>query len=126
MVDTEINTKEAAEEELKKMKKEKILDMIMTQTNYTEEEALEKLKKWNYNTIFVIKDYLNPDFLKKKEEKEKSLNQRMMHEIRNFCDRGQKIYNLKQKMAKKMKELENKLIPQENKLIPQENKKINT
>ena len=51
------------------MKKEKILDMIMTQTNYTEEEALEKLKKWNYNTIFVIKDYLNPDFLKKKEEK---------------------------------------------------------
>ena len=58
MSDIEINTKEAAEEEFKKIKREEILNMIMSQTNYNKEKALEKLKYWNYNTIFVIKDYL--------------------------------------------------------------------
>ena len=123
MSDIEINTKEAAEEEFKKIKREGILNMIMSQTNYNKEEALEKLKYWNYNTIFVIKDYLNPNFFKKeKPVEQKSLNQRMMHEIRNFCDRGQKIYNLQQKMYKKKQELEKKLM--ENQKIT-ENQKIN-
>jgi hypothetical protein len=123
MSDIEINTKEAAEEEFKKIKREEILNMIMSQTNYNKEKALEKLKYWNYNTIFVIKDYLNPNFLKKeKPVEQKSLNQRMMHEIRNFCDRGQKIYNLQQNMYKKKQELEKKLM--ENQKIT-ENQKIN-
>jgi len=109
--------KESAQEELKKIKREKILDMIMSQTNYNEEEAFEKLKLWNYNTIHVIKDYLNPNFMKNKKKSHKSLNQRMMCEIRNFCDKGQKMYNLQQEMAKNKQELIKNSIPVENKKI---------
>ena len=35
---------------------------------------------------FVIKEYINPNFQEKEKEKEKSLNQQIMTEIRNFCN----------------------------------------
>ena len=83
----------------KEKKKEMLLKMIMRQTNYTKEESIEQLKKWNYNTIYVMKAYLNPKFQeKKKEEENKSTNERMMKEIRSFCDKGTRLYNLKKKM----------------------------
>ena len=43
--------------------------MILRQTNYTEEEALKELIKWNYNTLYVMKAYLNPNFMEKKTKK---------------------------------------------------------
>jgi len=87
------------EQDKKEIKKEMLLQMIMRQTNYTKEEAIENLKKWNYNTIYVMKAYLNPDFYKEKKiDEPKSTNQRMMREIRGFCDRGTRIYNLQKKM----------------------------
>ena len=47
------------------------LKIVMSQTNYNQEEASKKLKKWNNDFIKVIKEYLNPEFQKKKEEKKK-------------------------------------------------------
>ena len=41
------------------------LALIKSQTNYTEKEAIEKLKQWDGNYMNVIKEYLNPDFQKK-------------------------------------------------------------
>ena len=79
-------------------KKEMLLQMIMRQTNYTKEEAIENLKKWNYNTLYVMKAYLNPEFYKKNIEEPKSTNQRMMKEIRSFCDRGTRLYNLRKSL----------------------------
>lgn len=60
--------------------------LIKSQTNYTEEEAKEKLEKWEGNYMNVIKEYLNPNFNKKKEGNKKSTNEKMMYEIRNFMD----------------------------------------
>jgi hypothetical protein len=71
---------------------EKILTLIKNQTNYTDEEALEKLIYWKNDYLSVIKEYLNPDFNKKKKEKEKSTNQKIMGEIRNFMDNSSKSY----------------------------------
>ena len=86
------------EQAKREKKKEMLLQMIMRQTNYTKEEAIENLKKWNYNTLYVMKAYLNPEFYIKKIEEPKSTNQRMMREIRGFCDRGTRLYNLRKKM----------------------------
>ena len=59
----------------------------MRQTDYTEEEAIDRLKKWNNNYINVIKEYLNPDFDQPTQKsKPKTLNQQMMGEIRQFMD----------------------------------------
>jgi len=63
------------------------LKIIISQTNYSEEEAVVKLKKWDNNFINVIKEYLNPNFQKKKEPKKKSLNQNIIGEIRKFKDK---------------------------------------
>jgi hypothetical protein len=63
------------------------LSLIISQTNYTEEEAKNKLEEWNGNYMNVIKEYLNPNFKnKKKESTKKSVNEKMMYEIRNFMD----------------------------------------
>ena len=61
--------------------------LIKTQTNYSEEEAKVKLEEHDGNYMNVIKEYLNPNFRnKKKVEKVKSVNEKMMYEIRNFMD----------------------------------------
>ena len=74
------------------IRKENVLKLIKNQTNYTDEEALERLEYWKNDYLCVIKEYLNPEFNKKKEEKKLSTNQRMMTEIRNFMDKSSKSY----------------------------------
>lgn len=64
-----------------------IINLVMRQTNYTEDEVADKLKYWNNNYIDVIKEYLNPDFkTPKKDVNSKTLNQQMLGEIRTFMD----------------------------------------
>ena len=45
--------------------------LIKSQTNYSEKEAVEKLEEWEGDYMKVMKEYLNPDFKKKKSEKRK-------------------------------------------------------
>lgn len=84
---------------------EKYIPIVCSQTNYKKEEAEEKLEKWNGDYIKVIKEYLNPNFEKEKQEKKekketkKSINQQMMTEIRNFCDKQMTDYE-KRKISK--------------------------
>ena len=64
---------------------DKYIPIVCSQTNYTKEEAENKLEEWNGDYIKVIKEYLNPNFeKKKKKEPIKSVNQQIMTEIRNF------------------------------------------
>lgn len=66
---------------------EDTIKIIISQTNYTEVEALERYNRWNGDYMSVIKEYLNPNFEnKKKSTKKKSVNQQMMREIRIFMD----------------------------------------
>ena len=78
--------------------------LIKSQTNYTEEEAKEKLEKWKGNYMNVIKEYLNPNFNKKKEDKKKSTNEKMMYEIRNFMDTANSDYLRRKKEEEKKTE----------------------
>ena len=66
------------------------LKLVMNQTNYSKEIALEKLKQWDNNHINVIREYLNPNFQKPKQKKQKSVNQMVMNEIRNLMNEIQK------------------------------------
>ena len=68
-------------------REKEVINLVMRQTDYTEEEAKTMLKKWNNNYINVIKEYLNPDFDQPtKKSNPKTLNQQMMGEIRQFMD----------------------------------------
>ena len=69
------------------IREKEVINLVMRQTDYTEEQTKEKLKQWNNNYINVIKEYLNPNFNKKETKKStKTLNQQMMGEIRSFMD----------------------------------------
>ena len=67
---------------------------VTTQTNYTEEEALEKLRLFNGDYMRVIKDYMGiPE--KKEPEKIKSINQEIYKQIRTRLDSSMKEYREK-------------------------------
>ena len=64
---------------------------VMSQTNYTEEQAIEKLKLFNCDYMRVIKDYMGiPE--KKKERTVKSVNQEIFRQIRTKLDNTMKEY----------------------------------
>lgn len=59
---------------------EKLLVTIITQTDYSREFAIEKLKEFDYDYMKVIRDYLGTSNIK---HKNKSLNQEIYSQIRN-------------------------------------------
>ena len=63
---------------------------ICNQTNYTEEQAKEKLILHNNNPMSVIKDYLN---IPEKKESIKSLNQEIYKQIRYKLNESIDIIN---------------------------------
>ena len=61
---------------------EEKIQIILRQTNYTEEEATQKLQENNYDHIQVIKNYLG--VTEKKAPVLKTKNQEIYRQIRNF------------------------------------------
>ena len=69
-------------------RRQAMIELIMRQTDYTEEMARIKLEYWKNNYLHVIKEYMNPNFQDKSETPEPSStkNQMIYGEIRNFMD----------------------------------------
>ena len=66
------------------------VQIIMRQTDYTEEVAKEKLKEFNYDHIAVIKSYLGvPD---KKAAPVRSVNQEIYKQLRYRLDSNMRNY----------------------------------
>ena len=78
------------------------IKIIISQTNYTSEEAEMKYNEWNGDYMSVIKEYLNPNFQKKTSTKKKTVNQQMMTVIREFMDEVNTGYD--KRVAKKKEE----------------------
>ena len=64
---------------------------VLIQTNYTEEEAIQKLQLYNCDYMKVIKDYMGIHE-KKEEKKVKSVNQEIFRQIRTKLDSSMKEY----------------------------------
>lgn len=85
---------------INKMKIESV-NMICRQTDYTEDEARERLEKNNYNYEKVLNEYFG---IKEIPKKEKTTNQQIYGEIRNLMDTGAKKFRLEQERAKAYQE----------------------
>ncbi len=70
------------------------IQMILRQTNYSEEEARELLNKFENDEMLVIRYYIKGDVITKKKEEEsiKSLNQAIYKTIRTHLDNSMKTY----------------------------------
>jgi hypothetical protein len=66
-------------DELNKDQRNAQIHLIMRQTNYTEEEALNKLIEFNYDVVKTIKSYFN---IVEKKEKVLSVNQEIYKHLR--------------------------------------------
>ena len=64
------NTNENNKQKDQEQRMKYMIEMIQRQTDYTDEKIKEKLKQWNYNYLFVIKEYLNTNFQKEKLKNE--------------------------------------------------------
>lgn len=80
--------KQGAEAMEKQMatRRQAMIELIMRQTDYTEEVARIKLEYWKNNYLHVIKEYMNPNFQDKLETPTSTKNQMIYGEIRNFMD----------------------------------------
>jgi hypothetical protein len=66
------------------------VQIVMRQTDYTEELAKEKLKEFNYDHIAVIKSYLG--VTDKKAQPVKSVNQEIYKQLRHRLDSNMRNY----------------------------------
>jgi hypothetical protein len=66
------------------------VQIIMRQTDYTSEKALEKLKQFNFDEMTVIRDYFG--ITEKKAPPVKSLNQEIYRQLRSRLDGAMKEY----------------------------------
>ena len=84
------------------------LKIVISQTNYDNDLATKKLIEHDEDFIKVIKEYLNPNFNKKKTEKKikkDQLNQHVISQIRNFKDKQDANYISRKDNVEKMKKL---------------------
>ena len=65
------------------------IQIILRQTDYTEEKAIEKLKEHNYNEINVIRSYFG---VIEKKQPIKSINQEIYKQIRYRLDSNMREY----------------------------------
>ena len=80
------------------------IQFIMTQTNYDEIEATQKLEACNNDVMKVVGEYLGiaP---KKDENANKTKNQKVFSVIRDIMDSGSRNFMMQQEKAKKIEEI---------------------
>jgi septum formation topological specificity factor MinE len=84
------------------------IQFIVSQTNYDECEALQKLESCSNDVMKVVSDYLG---ITPKEDVnlKKTKNQKVYSVIRDIMDKGSNNYRMQQEKAKKVEEM-NELI----------------
>lgn len=97
-------TNEELKQKVSDIRNNQIVEMIIRQTDYTKEEAIEKLKKHNNNYLQVLKEYMNDEKVTEKKEESKSLNQNIYSNIRNFLDNSIKEKARQSQIYNKIKE----------------------
>ena len=94
---------ELLKEKMEVRRKQQI-QFIMTQTNYDEIEATQKLEACNNDVMKVVGEYLGiaP---KKDENANKTKNQKVFSVIRDIMDSGSRNFIMQQDRAKKIEEV---------------------
>jgi hypothetical protein len=94
---------EQLKEKMEVRRKQQI-HFIMTQTNYDEMEASQKLEECNNDVMKVVSEYLGIG-AKKDENIKKTKNQKVFSVIREIMDSGSRNFIKQQERAKKIEEL---------------------
>ena len=106
---SDLNTRliDTVKEKLEYRRKQQI-QFIVSQTNYNEQEALEKLESCSNDVMKVVSDYLG---ITPREDHnlKKTKNQKIYSVIRDIMDKGSNNFRMQQEKAKKIQQV-NELI----------------
>ena len=109
MNQSDLNTRlmDTVKQKLEYRRKQQI-QFIVSQTNYDECEALQKLESCSNDVVKVVSDYLG---ITPKEDQnlKKTRNQKVYSVIREIMDKGSNNHRMQQEKAKKIEEM-NELI----------------
>ena len=97
-------------------RRQAMIELIVRQTDYTEEMARIKLEYWKNNYLHVIKEYMNPNFQDKLETPTSTKNQMIYGEIRNFMDDVNKQQLQRKRRAEQLEQRKSAYIAYMNKL----------
>ena len=75
-----------------------LVDIVVRQTDYDKDMALEKLNEYNFDPVEVIRNYMNPTkkVFYKTTQLPKQLTKKMYKEIRTMLDSANATYRKKQ------------------------------
>jgi NACalpha-BTF3-like transcription factor len=89
-------------------KKKEFVDILMRQTDYDKEKAIEELEKYNYNVSLAVKNYLIPNKeIDDHSVKANTTNQKIFKEIRDFMDTSNLMYEQRKEYSKKITQEQN-------------------
>ena len=99
---SDLNSKlmDAVKQKLEYRRKQQI-QFIVSQTNYDECEALQKLESCSNDVVKVVSDYLGIT-PKEDENLKKTKNQKVYSVIRDIMDKGSNNYRMQQEKDEKM------------------------
>lgn len=106
------------------MRHKQQIHFIMTQTNYDENEASEKLKLYNNDVMKVVGDYLGIS-PKEDENAKKTKNQKIYSVIRDIMDKGSRNYQIQQDRKTKIEKIKEYVENKNDKNKNDKNKNIN-
>ena len=95
---------------------ESLKNIILRQTDYSEEEVMNKLKEHNNNAMNVIREYMgssstgNPDKPDKLAKPAKSENQQIYAGMRGMLDTAARNYRIKKENEEKMELMKQQFI----------------
>ena len=82
-----------------------LIDVIIRQTDYTEEKAIEKLTEHKNDVLAIVREYMGVVKPPTRNEVVKSsMNQQIFSEIRNLMDDAAKTYQAKKAYEKRKEE----------------------
>jgi len=106
--DLNVKLMDTVKQKLEYRRKQQI-QFIVSQTNYDECEALEKLESCGNDVVKVVSDYLG---ITPKEDQnlKKTKNQKVYSVIREIMDKGSNNYRIQQEKTKKMEQINELLL----------------
>ena len=111
LVKTDVEKRKEEQQKRNEWLKEKMeirrkqqIQFIITQTNYDEIEATQKLETYNGDVMKVVSEYLGIG-VKKDENVKKTKNQKVFSVIRDIMDAGSRNFMMQQEKAKKIEEI---------------------
>ena len=94
---------------------ENLKNIILRQTDYSEEEVINKLKEHNNNAMNVIREYMGSSSTGKSAKPAKSENQQIYAGMRGMLDTAARNYRIKKENEEKMELMKQQFINAQNK-----------